>query len=64
MTNKTEIKNQRVKELKEKIEKLENTLFCIDLIDHWTKEDYELQDKYSKELKELKNLLVQEIVEE
>ena len=56
------MKNKRVEELKRKIEDLEETLFYIEMIDHWTREDSEMYDKYSKQIKELKALLVQEIV--
>lgn len=58
------MKNKKVEELKRKIEDLEETLFYIEMIDHWTREDSEIYDKYSKQIKELKALLVQEIVED
>ena len=58
------MKNKRVEELKRKIEDLEETLFYIEMIDHWTREDNESYEKYSKQIKELKALLVQEIVED
>ena len=58
------MKNKKVEELKRKIEDLEKTLFYIEMIDHWTREDSETYDKYSKQIKELKALLVQEIVED
>lgn len=58
------MKNKRVEELKRKIENLEETLFYIEMIDHWTREDNEAYDKYSKQIKELKALLVQEIIED
>ena len=58
------MKNKRVEELKRKIEDLEETLFYIEMIDHWTREDSESYEKYSKQIKKLKALLVQEIVED
>lgn len=57
------MKNNKVEELKKKIEDLEETLFFIDMIDHWTKEDKESYDKYSKQVQELKQLLIEEIVD-
>lgn len=57
------MKNNKVEELKNKIEKLEDTLFYIEMIDHWTREDKELYDKYSKQIQDLKAMLVKEIVE-
>jgi len=58
------MKNKKVEELKRKIEDLEETLFYIEMIDHWTREDSETYDKYSRQIKELKALLIQEIVED
>lgn len=58
------MKNKKVEELKRKIEDLEKTLFYIEMIDHWTREDNEIYEKYSKQIKELKALLVQEIIED
>ena len=58
------MKNKKVEELKRKIKDLEETLFYIEMIDHWTREDNEIYEKYSKQIKELKALLVQEIVED
>lgn len=66
MTNKNiqvNLKEERIKTLKGKIESLKDSLFLINMIDHWTRQDEELYDKYSDELKELQDLLIQEIVE-
>lgn len=57
------MKNKKVEELKNKIEQLEDTLFYIEMIDHWTKKDRELYDKYSQQIQDLKAMLVKEIVE-
>lgn len=57
------MKNKKVEELKNKIEDLETTLFYIEMIDHWTRKDEELYDKYSQEINNLKAMLVKEIVE-
>lgn len=58
------MKNNKVEELKNKIEKLEDTLFYINMIDHWTNEDRELYNNYSKQVQDLKAMLIKEIVEE
>lgn len=50
--------------IKERIEWLEDVIWTIDLVDHWTSKDREYHDKYSKELKELKKLIINEIFEE
>ena len=57
------MENKKVKELKARIEDLEKTLFYIDMIDHWTQEDYQIHDELSKEIKELKTLLAKAVVE-
>jgi hypothetical protein len=51
----------KVQELKRKIEELENTLFFIEMIDHWTREDQDAYDKYSNQIAELKRLLIGEV---
>ena len=51
----------KVQELKRKIEELENTLFFIEMIDHWTREDQDAYDKYSNQIVELKRLLIGEV---
>lgn len=56
------MKNINIKELERKIEELEKTLFYINMIDHWTREDSTMYEKYSKELQELKDLLIKEVV--
>jgi hypothetical protein len=55
--------NNKVQELKNKIEDLEKTIFYLEMVDRWTIQDFELYDKYNKELKELKELLIQAIIE-
>lgn len=50
------MENKKIQELKAKIEDLEETIFYIEMIDHWTMEDREYHEKYSKELRELKRL--------
>ena len=50
--------------IKERIEWLEDVMWSIELIDHWTREDREYYDKYLEEFKELKKQIVNEIFEE
>lgn len=50
--------------IKERIEWLEDVMWSIELIDHWTSKDREYYDKYLEEFKELKKQIVNEIFEE
>lgn len=40
-----------------KIEELENKRFLLAMADHWTQEDFDLNDKWFKEIMELKAML-------
>ena len=53
------MKSLSVRELKESIEKVEEKIFFIDMIDHWTTQDINNYSKATEELKELKSLLIQ-----
>lgn len=44
-------------EIEKKIEDLEDKLFLIDMIDRWEEKDREAYSKYSKELRQYKELL-------
>lgn len=55
---------ERYLEIKQRIEWLEDVMWSIELIDHWTREDREYYDQYLEEFKELKKLIVNEIFEE
>ena len=55
------MREKNAKELQEKISQLENIIFSLDLIDHWTREDTELFEKYNKELTQLKELVINEL---
>ena len=57
------MKNKRVEELKKKIESLEETIFYLEMVDNWTRKHFDLSNKYDKELKQLKELLIQEIID-
>ena len=56
------MREKNVKELQEKISQLENIIFSLDLIDHWTRKDTELFEKYNKELTQLKKLVINELI--
>jgi hypothetical protein len=56
--------NERYNEIKERIDWLEDTIFYINMIDYWTREDRETLEKYEKELKQLKAKIVEKVFEE
>lgn len=56
------MKEKNIKELQERIDKLENIIFNLDLIDYWTNKDTELFEKYNKELRQLKELVINELI--
>lgn len=43
-------------ERKERIERLENRLFLIRMVDRWTNEDRRIMNEIEKELRELKKV--------
>ena len=47
----------RTNELRDRIERLENTLFMIEMKDRWTAKDYEMVDKIEREIEEIKKNL-------
>ena len=57
------MKEEKVLKIKERIKELEEILLTIDLIDHWTRQDRESYEKYSKELTEIKQSLIKEVLE-
>lgn len=40
-----------IKELKDRIDELENKKFILDMKDHWEREDYDKFDEYCLEIK-------------
>lgn len=54
--------NEKLIKIKERIEWLESVIWSINMIDHWTREDRDIYDEYNEELKQLKKLVVKEIV--
>lgn len=57
------MKKEKVLKIKKRIEELEEILWTINLIDHWTRQDRESYEKYNKELTEIKQLLIKEVLE-
>lgn len=43
-------------ERKERIERLENRLFLLNMVDRWTNEDRRIMNEIEKELRELKKV--------
>lgn len=54
---------KNIKALKKKIEELENTIFFLEMIDHWTSKDNELHNKYNEELRQLKSIVIEELTQ-
>lgn len=52
---------ERYEEIVKRIKDLEETIFYIEMIDHWTREDEECIQKYNEELKKLKAQIVNQI---
>jgi hypothetical protein len=44
-------------EIKEKIDRLEDLKFYLNMKDHWTTEDYRTMDRYYRKIQELKKQL-------
>lgn len=55
---------ERYNEIIKRIEDLEETIFYIEMIDHWTREDEECFQKYSQELNSLKAQTLSAIFED
>jgi hypothetical protein len=55
---------ERYQEIKNRIEWLEDVLWSIQLIDHWTREDRNDYERFADELKKLKEQVVNEIFKE
>ena len=47
----------RTNELKERLERLENNLFMIHMVDRWTSEDERKANLIEREIEEIKNIL-------
>lgn len=54
---------ERYEKIVKRIKDLEETIFYIEMIDHWTREDKEILEKHEKELKELKAQIVEKVFE-
>ena len=47
----------RINELRERLERLENNLFMIYMVDRWTLEDERRANLIEREIEEIKNIL-------
>lgn len=54
---------ERYEKIVKRIKDLEETIFYIEMIDYWTREDKEILERYEKELKELKAQIVEKVFE-
>lgn len=54
---------ERYEKIVKRIKDLKETIFYIEMIDHWTREDKEILEKHEKELKELKAQIVEKVFE-
>lgn len=52
-----------MKELKQQLEKLENKMFMLQMIDHWSADDYRYSNELQKQIKEVKEKIKREEVE-
>lgn len=46
---------KKLSDLKERLEKLESEEFMLQMIDHWSESDYDLDRKLTKEIREVKS---------
>lgn len=58
------MRENKIEELKEKVEELKEDIFMIDMIDRWTQEDKELKHKLERKLTETKRLLAEELLKD
>jgi len=54
---------ERYEKIVKRIKDLEETIFYIEMIDLWTREDKEILERHEKELKELKAQIVKKVFE-
>lgn len=54
---------ERYEKIVKRIKDLEETIFYIEMIDYWTREDKEILERHEKELKELKAQIVKKVFE-
>lgn len=53
----------KINNLKKQIKEIENVLFLIDMVDHWTTEDYQARQTWETKLTKVKGLLIEVIAE-
>ena len=51
----------KINNLKKQIKEIENVLFLIDMVDHWTTEDERAMSHWKAELDKVKGLLIEAI---
>lgn len=56
-------KTKQIESLKKQIKDIEETIFLIDMVDHWTSEDEKAMSHWKAELDKVKGLLIEAIAE-
>lgn len=51
-----------IEDIKKRIEELEDVIFFLEMVDHWTQNQRELFDKYNNELTELKSIVIEALI--
>jgi len=54
-------KTKQIESLKKQIKDIEETIFLIDMVDHWTTEDEKAMSHWKAELDKVKGLLIEAI---
>ena len=54
-------KTKQIESLKKQIKNIEETIFLIDMVDHWTTEDEKAMSHWKAELDKVKSLLIEAI---
>ena len=55
------MKEELIKEIREEIDKLEQRIFMLEMVDRWTEKDYKLSEELNNQLKELNNQLNEQL---
>ena len=56
-------KTKQIESLKKQIKDIEETIFLIDMVDHWTSNDYQIRQTWETKLTKVKGLLIEAIAE-
>ena len=54
----------KIEKLKKRIEELENHIFIIDMVDHWTSKQSDMYDELQEKLTKAKLLLTKELLKD